>query len=109
MVQSHCWFVTNLIEIIQKRALKIVFPALSYANALTCSCFETLEVRRISLSKTFVDNLKLSEDSGYNPLFRIVFNRPIDLDHDYNLRREQVHVPFIKTERFKNYVTAKYF
>ena len=89
--------------------MKIVFPALSYANALTCSCFETIEVRRISLSKTFVNNLKLSEDSGYNPLFRIVFNRPKDLDHDYNLRREQVHVPFIKTERFKNYVTAKYF
>lgn len=83
--------------------MKIVFPALSYANALTCSCFETLEVRRI------VENLKLFEDSAYNPLSRIVFNRPIDLDHGYNLRREQVHVPFIKTERFKNYVTAKYF
>ena len=55
---------SNFIEIIHKRALKIVFPALSYANALTCSsCFVTIGAGRISLSKTFVDNLKLSKDS----------------------------------------------
>jgi hypothetical protein len=42
---------SNLIESIQRRALKIVYPSLSYGSALACSGLEILEARRIKLSK----------------------------------------------------------
>jgi hypothetical protein len=51
---------SNVIESIQRRALKIIYPSLSYGSALTCSGLETIEARRIKLSKTFIDKLKLS-------------------------------------------------
>ena len=34
---------SNVIESIQRRALKIIYPSLSYGSALTCSGLETVE------------------------------------------------------------------
>ena len=99
---------SNLIETVQRRALKIVFPSLSYGSALSCSGLETLEARRTILSKRFVDSLKIPQDICQNPLSQIVCNQSMEWEHDYNLRKEQIYIPLIRTERFKNYLTIKY-
>ena len=49
---------TNLIESVQKRALRIILPSLAYEDALTRSGLETLASRRSNACQMFVEKMK---------------------------------------------------
>ena len=44
---------TERIESIQRRVLRVIYPNLSYAEALQCTGFETLQARRERMARAF--------------------------------------------------------
>ena len=76
----------NIIESVQKRALRSIFPSTSYEVALTQSGLETLENRRVNACQMFADKMK-SADHINNPLSTIFQqNKHKNCEHNYNLR-----------------------
>jgi hypothetical protein len=79
---------TNLIESVQKRALRIILPSLSYDDALTRSGLETLASRRSNACQMFVEKMK-SDDQPNNTISNILrHNIHNERNHSYNLRHE---------------------
>jgi hypothetical protein len=62
---------TNLIESVQKRALRIILPSLAYEDALTRSGLETLASRRSNACQMFVEKMK-SDNQQNNPIANIL-------------------------------------
>ncbi|CAB4016967.1 RNA-directed DNA polymerase from transposon BS [Paramuricea clavata] len=99
---------SNEIESIQRRALKIIYPDLSYADALDTTGFDTLIDRRGDACKSFVQKLKDHKSTFRNPLVNILKETPYEPVHNYCLRNSNPPAPLIFTERFRNFVTIKY-
>ena len=51
-------YLSSKLESIQRTALKVVFPGVSYKEALAISGFPSLEVRRETLSRKFITTWK---------------------------------------------------
>lgn len=85
------------LESIQKRALEIVFPDHSYDAALTFSGLESLEKRRLAISRKFISTWRLRACHD-------VISIP------YNLRsgHEKSFRPYIRTKRANNFITSKF-
>ena len=102
---------SDLLESVQKRALKIACPALSYDESLKTSSLQRLSIRRDVFCKKFIESL-LRENSPHNPLTKIMEINPRTETHNYDLRNDQridqTLIP-VMTERFRNFVTRKYF
>ncbi len=65
-------YLSDLIESIQKRALRIIYPdVLSYQDVLICNGLETLATRRHNSCTKFISRLR-SEKEDYNPLACII-------------------------------------
>ena len=77
---------SDLIEAVQKRALKISYPSLSYEEALEECSLDLLSKRREKECQKLLKSLR-NEDLSYNPLTNIV--RPVipQRFHNYNLRK----------------------
>ena len=73
------------IENMQKRALRIIYPAMSYDHALSHSSLEPLARRRINLSQSFIAKLKSIPSTRNHVLSQIINNRPQVNDKKYNL------------------------
>ena len=58
---------SDLIESVQKRALKIAYPTLSYDEALQKSNIKLLSTRREEACKKLINSLR-DQDSTRNPL-----------------------------------------
>ncbi len=96
-------YLSDEIERVQKRVLRIVYPNLHYEDALIEARMESLYARR---------------QIACNKLFNQILNKPnhklsnlipkIDTSLNYQLRNnKKIHVPKFYTERFKNsYVIA---
>ena len=96
-------YLSDEIERVQKRVLRIVYPNLHYEDTLMESGMESLQARR---------------QTACNKLFNQILNNPnhklhnlipkIDTSLNYQLRNnKKIHVPKFYTERFKNsYVIA---
>ena len=97
---------SDTIESIQKRALRIIFPELSYHDALDLSRLEMLSTRRHCTCKQFVNNLRCV--SGLDNPLRDIVTTHVSPDTHYNLRFEPTYSIRINTDRFKNFVTVKY-
>ena len=97
-------YLSDHIESVQKRALRIIFPNLCYVDALRKSGLLSLRQRREDACITF---LKLSYSSSH--LFRSLVPR-VAHTRPYALRSgESVFVPVSsKTNRFENFCTIKY-
>jgi hypothetical protein len=67
----HLCGLTNLIESVQKRALRIILPSLAYEDALTRSGLETLASRRSNACQMFVEKMK-SDNQQNNPIANIL-------------------------------------
>ncbi len=63
---------SNLIESIQRRALRIIHPSFSYEDALVCTGLETLSERRHNCCLKFIENTRSEVYPGYNPLANIL-------------------------------------
>ena len=102
---------SDLLESVQKRALKIAYPALSYEESLQTSSLQRLSIRRDVFCKKFIELLR-RENSPHNPLTKIMEIHPRTETHNYDLRNDQrmdqTLIP-VMTERFRNFVTRKYF
>ena len=99
---------TNLIESVQKRALRIILPSLAYEDALTRSGLETLASRQSNACQMFVEKMK-SDDQPNNPIANILrHNIHNERNHSYNLRHEGLNRVRARTERFSQFITCKY-
>ncbi len=59
---------SDLLESVQKRALKIAYPGLTYEEALVTSNLQPLSIRRDVSCKKFVESLRRDASPYYNPL-----------------------------------------
>ena len=92
------------LERVQKRALAIIFPDLSYKNALEVANLQLLDDRRSSACQDFIASLQPS-----NPLYNIVKGQLRSATHRYNFRNSNnIHLKPTRTDRFKHFVTHKY-
>ena len=97
---------SDLLESVQKRALKIAYPALAHEKALETSNLQPLSIRRDASCKKFVESLR-RDASPYNPLTKIMEISSRIRTHDYDLRNDnsdQTLLP-VMSDRFKNFVT----
>jgi hypothetical protein len=90
-------YLSDVIEIIQKRALRIIFPDLSYEDALITLNMKSLWLRREDLcSKLF----KLIVDDENHKLHHLL---PMNVPDIYNFRSsKQFYIPKFRTNRFRN-------
>ena len=98
---------SDVIESIQKRALRIIIPGMSYSDAMKATGLETLCTRRQNSSKTSINKLKLDR-SSVNPLSGVIARQPDANIHNYDLRYDLNMMEKTNTERFQNFVTVKY-
>ena len=97
-------YLSDQIESVQKRALKIIFPFMSYEDALKKSGLINLCQRREDACVTFLKRSYYSSDLLRNLVPRCQFSRP------YALRAGRtVSVPTSsRSIRFGNFCTIKY-
>ena len=97
-------YLSKLIENIQKRALKTIWPDVTYTEALHNARLISVSERRSDACVHFV--MGISEG---NPLFPLVYNRVVKSTAQYALRSKKANHPrFVRTDRFANFVTVKY-
>ena len=97
-------YLSDQIESIQKRALKIIFPSLCYEDALKKSGLILLRQRREDACITFLKRSYSSSDLLRNLVPRVAHTRPNTLRTG-----ETVSVPAsARTNRFGDFCTIKY-
>jgi hypothetical protein len=102
---------SDILESVQKRALRIAYPDLLYDEALEISNLQYMSTRRDISCKKFVESLR-RDVSPYNPLTKIMEIRPGVKTHDYDLRNDRMVKQSLwpeTTEWLKNFVTRKYY
>ena len=87
----------------QKRALSIILPGVSYQEALCQSGLAPLEARRAESCVNFMKSVK----SG-NPLLPICEGLLVNNESKYNLRHQLQHKVIANTNRFKDFVSFPY-
>ena len=88
---------SDQIEHLQKRALKIAFPEDSYSTSLEMANLPTLYQRREHQCQTLYKSIHQQSDNKLRKLL------PIASSHKYNLRNPRTYPLFkCRTERFKN-------
>ena len=78
-------YLLDAIEKMQKRALQIIFPKLSYNGALTVSDLQSLQNRRIMACKRFITSLKSDK-----PVYKLVSSRTVDTQYNCVLRPREL-------------------
>ena len=97
-------YLSKPIENIQKQALKIIWPDVTYTEALHNTRLISLSERRSDACVKFVKGI-----SEGNPLSPLVYNRVVKSTAQYALRSKKTNHPrFVRTDRFANFVTVKY-
>lgn len=99
---------SKLIESIQKRALRTIYPFLSYENALSTAGLDTLENRRHKACLKFAEKMRC-DNQGMNPLADIFHRISCVKDYGYDLRSVQPSRRYANTERFNKFITVKYY
>ena len=104
-------YLSDAIETLQKRALKIIFPtAESYTEALQLAQLKTLAERRHDLCMKYMERMKCSD----HPLNHLLPRPVADICH-YNLRRHSErfylynNATMCRTKRTQSFFTFKYF
>ena len=87
----------------QKRALSIILPGVSYQEALCQSGLAPLEARRAESCVNFMESVKFG-----NPLLPICEGLLVNNKSKYNLRHQLQHKVIVNTNRFKDFVTFRY-
>ena len=89
-------YLSDNIEVIQKGALKCIFPELGYAEILRRVNLDTLNVRRESICPKYFDKIKVGTH-------RLNYLLPDQRHTEYNIRQENVYpLPVTRTNRFRN-------
>ena len=81
-----------------------------YEDALAHSGLGTLEARRENLCKSFMRKLRPNNNANNNnPVAQIINTFSQVPEHSYHLKTQSTNVLFTRTDRFKNFITIKYF
>ena len=87
---------SNDIERVQKRCLRIIFPELSYSDALFVAGLDRLSVRREQIVRDTFKNMQLPSHILHNLL-------PSKHDHQFNSRDKYSYLlPVARTQRYVN-------
>ena len=101
-VLNYC--LVQLVESVQKSALRIIFPDCSYESALVSCGLPTLLARRDETCRRFISNTK---ESGF---LAHLLPQPTNVAHGYRLRsgfsRSEFHI--VRTDRLSNFLTHSY-
>ena len=97
-------YLDKALENVQKRALSIIWPGISYEDALGMAAIQTLSARRAAACERFICKI-----SPGHPLYPHIYERVLHSTTQMCLRSGKTsHRMLVKTERFKNFVTVKY-
>ena len=89
-------YLSDNIESVQKRALRIIYPELSYNSAICQSQLNLLKERRRDICKNFFKDIQ-NKDNILNHLL------PSEIESKYDFRRKTKYpLPRCRTNRFKN-------
>ena len=89
-------YLSDSIELIQKRAMKSIYPGQSYADVLQCMGLPTLNERRELLCKLYFNKIKISSHK-LNHLLPDIRNI------EYDIRQCNVYpLPRTRTNRYRN-------
>ena len=103
-------YLSDSIETIQKRSLRIIYPSLTYEDALVHSSLRTLVARREDLCKSFIHKLRSNNiNVNNNPVAQLINTQSQVHEHNYELRTQPINPPFPRTDKFKNFITINYF
>ena len=92
-------YLSDQIERVQKRVLRILFPEDSYSKALENAGLKSLFYRREELCKTLFK--QIIESDGQHKLAGLLPARKIN--ERYHFRKKHMFLmPFVKTKRFRN-------
>ena len=99
-------YLDNLIESVQQKALRIIFPAVGYNSALYQSGLKTLNERRKEICTNFISYVR---GNGLEPIcssLPAIVNHPLG----YGLRSGNTSQsrPRANTDRLGNFITYKY-
>ena len=78
-------YLLDAIEKMQKHALQIIFPKLSYSEALTVRDLQSLKNRRIIACKRFITSLKSDK-----AVYKLVSSRTVDTQYNCALRPREL-------------------
>jgi len=94
-------YLRNMLESVQKQAMRVIFPGFLYEDALDLAGLDPLYVRRVDSCKSFVIKAK--------KVLRVIYS-PNVVEHDRNLRsgNKTVNPTLGRTARLNNFVTVKY-
>ena len=94
----------QLVESMQKTALRIIFPDCSYESALVRCDLPTLLSRRDEACRRFISNIK---ESGF---LSHLLPQPTNVAHGYGLRSgfSRSEFRFVRTDHLSNFVTHSY-
>ena len=95
----------QLVESVQKSALRIIFPDCSYESTLVrCVRLPTLLLRRDEACRRFIPNIK---ESGF---LSHLLPQPMNVAHGYGLRSgfSRSKFRFVWTDRLSSFVTHSY-
>ena len=92
------------LENVQKRALSIIWPGISYETALDKAALSTLSDRRTVSCIKFIGKVRQG-----NPLYQLIHNRVVPISNSVCLRSGSSSRPMAtRTESFSNFVSIKY-
>ena len=96
-------YLSEDLERLQKRAMKIIYPELSYAKALELSGLLTLFDRREAIAAKLFDEMCVNQSHSLHKLL------PSKYQRSYYLREQRTFIrPKCKTERCKNSFPLSY-
>ena len=94
-------YLTEELERIQKRSLRIIFPDLSYKDAIGKANIGTLFDRRETLCEKLFSQIEVTNDNEKHKLWNLL--PPRHTTSVYDLRQNRVYLlPKVKTNRYKN-------
>ena len=95
---------SNVIESVQRRALRIICPLVEYEAALISTGLVSLEARRANLSAKFFSEAKET------PPIRDVIPLVTQVSYSYTLRSGSARDVKVnaRTERFRSFITMRY-
>ena len=97
-------YLSDGLEGIQKRPLRIILPNLHYDEALILSGLPSLEDRWAAACESFMRNLKPS-----NPVFGLAMSGRVATVHSYSLRSyRNYNNKMCKTKKLSEFVSVKY-
>ena len=97
-------YLSDALEGIQKRPLRIILPNLHHDEALILSGVLSLEDRRAGVCESLMRNLK-----PFNPLFGLAMSGRVTTVHSYLLRScRNYNNKMCKTKRLSEFVSVKY-